>query len=124
MAEDLIKQKQQAIEDHFRNFVDTINNMNKRIDDALKDDQKKVTVGAEFLTTIKANVSIDISSTLGMSSSDKVQYAKLWFDAKQKDLDTLKEISTEAQKSFIETLDKQIEICRSEIGYMEEMGKR
>lgn len=119
MTEDLVKYKEQTINNHFQNFVDAINGMNKRIDDALKDEQKKVDVGADFLQTIKAHVTVDISSTLGMTSSDRVLYAKMWFESKQNDINTLKEISTESQKSFLRTLDEQIEICRKELDKMQ-----
>jgi hypothetical protein len=48
-------------------------------------------------------VVFDANSTLGMTSSDKVQYARMWMESKQKDIDTLKELSTESQKSFLRT---------------------
>jgi hypothetical protein len=66
-------------------------------------------------------LTIDVSSTLGMTTSDKVQYAKMWFESKQSDINNLKEISTESQKSFLNTLDEQIEICRKEVGKMEDI---
>lgn len=119
MTDDLVRYKKQAINEHFQNFVNAINDMNKRIDNALRDENKKVEVGADFLQTIKAKVTVDISSTLGMTSSDKVLYAKMWFESKQNDINTLKEISTEAQKTFLRTLDEQIEICRKELDKME-----
>jgi hypothetical protein len=121
VTEDVIKQKQEAIEGHFQKFVEAINNMNKRIDDALRDKQKKVSIGAEFLTQFKTNIEIDTNSTLGMVSSDKIQYAKMWFESKQRDIETLKQISTESQKSFIQTLDEQIQACRKEIELMEKV---
>jgi hypothetical protein len=119
MTEDLVKYKEQTINNHFQNFVDAINGMNKRIDNALRDEQKKVDVGADFLQTVKAHVTVDISSTLGMTSSDKVLYAKMWLESKQNDINTLKEISTESQKSFLRTLDEQIGICRKELDKMQ-----
>jgi hypothetical protein len=92
---------------------------NKRIDDALRDEQQKLGVDVGFLQTVKGNITYDHSSTLGMTSSDKLQYAKMWFESKKNDIDTLKEISTESQKSFLKTLDEQMEIGRKELDNME-----
>lgn len=73
MTEDSVGYKQEAINKHFQNFVNVINDMNKRIDDALRDKQKKVDVGANFLQTIKANVTIDINRGFN-SCCNKVSY--------------------------------------------------
>jgi hypothetical protein len=124
MSEDLVKYKEQTINKHFQDFVNTINNMNKRIDDALRDEQKKLNVSADFLNTVKGSLTYDQSSTLGMTSSDKLQYSKMWFESKQNDINTLKEISTESQRSFLMTLDEQIEICRKELEKMENVTKQ
>jgi hypothetical protein len=123
MTDDLIKHKEEIINKHFENFKNAINTINKQIDDALKDDQKKAVVGAEFLQTLKVNIIYDDNSTLGMTSSDKLQYAKMWFDSKILDINTLKEISSDAQKSLLQTLDEQIEIGRQELEKVEDILK-
>lgn len=66
-----------------------------------RDKQKKVSIGADLLAQIKTNLAIDTNNTLGKTSSDKLQYVKMWFDSKQRDIETLKQISTGSQRSFI-----------------------
>jgi hypothetical protein len=120
MSDELVKYKEEAINRHFQNFVNVINKMNERIDDALRDEQKKLNIGADFLNTAKGSFAYDHNSTLGMTSSDKLKYAESWFTSKQNDIQTLKEISTESQKSFLNTLDEEIEQCRAELNKMKD----
>ena len=123
MTDDLIKHKEEIINKHFENMKNALNTINKRIDDALKDNQKKAVVGADFLQALKVNISYDDNSTLGLTSSDKLQYAKMWFESKKEDVNTLKEISSDAQKSLLQTLDEQIEIGRQEVEKVEDILK-
>jgi hypothetical protein len=120
MSDKLVKYKEEAINKHFQNFVNVINKMNERIDSALKDEQKKFNLGIDFIKTAKGSVTYDHSSTLGMTSSDKLKYAESWFSSKQSDIQTLREISTESQKSFLNTLDEEIEQCRVELNKMKD----
>lgn len=120
VMEDLTDDKKVITDTHLTKMVEAHEKMAKMIDEAMKEAKTKGSGGVDFLSKLKAMITIDWTKTLKIPDQDMLQYSTMWFDLTKRNFDLIMSISKEEYSSLLKGIDDQLLYIKQQIEKIDE----
>jgi hypothetical protein len=116
----LTMDKERILNEQVEKLTNAYTKMEDSVNRALKDSETSGSGDVSLLKVFKATVKLKWEKSLKMESKERLEFAKLEFDARRDAFNEIKEILKTSRESLIKDIDEQMEIARKA---MEEIDK-
>jgi len=122
--EKLIHTKERIVKEHEDKLMEVNAEILRLMNDSTKDKKTGAVGGVNvgIFESLKATVQRNSESSLDMESSDRLEYAKMWFENAKFMVESLK--NDPGFQSVINDIDEQLERYRKEINQIDEELKK
>ena len=116
----LTAEKERIINDHFKKVSEAYAKMEEAVDRAVKDSETSGSGDVSLLKVFKAAVKLKWEKSLKMDSKERLEFAKMEFDARKDAFNEIKDILKTSRESMLRDIDEQMEISRKAIAEIDE----
>ena len=114
--------RRDIVEKHQKRLDNIESEIRKLIDSSMRDNKTNINGGIVLGLLSKANVEFSKENSLGMESSDRLEYAKMWFENLRATRESI--TNDPGYKSMMKDVDDQMEFYRKELAKIDEEIKK